>query len=147
MIESYIKSGKIVSEIRSEASKMIKEGCLVLDLVEYVEGEILKQDAGIAFPCNVSINEYAAHYRTLFYPCWILRSLEHCFMRILHKKCRVYIRDANYFLSVVIFFTFLGISILTNPLRPEKAPTPIVTTTSGITVFLHPKINVFVFLS
>jgi hypothetical protein len=49
--------------------------------------------------------------------------------------------------SLLIFFIFVGISILTNPLRPEKAPTPIVTTTSGITVFLHPKINAFVFLS
>ena len=47
---------------RSDASEMIKEGCLVLDLVEYVEGETLKQGAGIAFPCNVSINEVAAHY-------------------------------------------------------------------------------------
>ena len=62
MIDSYIRAGKIVSKIRSDASEMIKEGCLVLDLVEYVEGEILKQDAGIAFPCNVSINEVAAHY-------------------------------------------------------------------------------------
>ena len=62
MIDSYIKAGKIVSKIRTDASKMIKEGCLVLDLVEYVESEILKQDAEIAFPCNVSINEIAAHY-------------------------------------------------------------------------------------
>ena len=62
MMESYLKAGKIVSKIREVASKMIKEGCLVLDLVEYVENEILKQDAGIAFPCNVSINEIAAHY-------------------------------------------------------------------------------------
>ncbi|WP_407380330.1 type II methionyl aminopeptidase [Methanobrevibacter sp.] len=62
MIDSYIKAGKIVSKIRTDASEMIKEGCLVLDLVEYVEGEILKQDADIAFPCNVSINEVAAHY-------------------------------------------------------------------------------------
>jgi len=62
MIDSYIKAGKIVSKIRSDASEMIKEGCLVLDLVEYVEGEILKQDAEIAFLCNVSINEVAAHY-------------------------------------------------------------------------------------
>ena len=62
MIDSYIKAGKIVSKIRTDASKMIKEGCLVLDLVEYVESEILKQNAEIAFPCNVSINEVAAHY-------------------------------------------------------------------------------------
>ena len=62
MIESYIKAGKIVSEIRSEASKMIKDGTLVIDLVEYVENEILKAGAEIAFPCNVSLNEIAAHY-------------------------------------------------------------------------------------
>ncbi|MBQ2832712.1 type II methionyl aminopeptidase [Methanobrevibacter sp.] len=62
MMESYIKAGKIVSDIRSEASKMIKDGALVLDLVNYVESEILKTGAEIAFPCNVSINEIAAHY-------------------------------------------------------------------------------------
>ena len=62
MIESYIKSGKLASKIRDEASKMIKEGTLVIDLVEYVESEILKTGAQIAFPCNVSLNEVAAHY-------------------------------------------------------------------------------------
>jgi methionyl aminopeptidase len=62
MMESYIKSGKLTSKIRDEASKMIKEGTLVLDLVEYVENEILKSGAQIAFPCNVSLNEVAAHY-------------------------------------------------------------------------------------
>ena len=62
MIDSYIQAGKIVSKIRSDASEMIKEGCLILDLVEYVESETLKQGAGIAFPCNVSLNEIAAHY-------------------------------------------------------------------------------------
>lgn len=62
MIESYIKSGKLASKIRGEASKMIKDGTLVIDLVEYVESEILKAGADIAFPCNVSLNEVAAHY-------------------------------------------------------------------------------------
>lgn len=62
MIESYIESGKLASKIRGEASKMIKDGTLVIDLVEYVESEILKAGAKIAFPCNVSLNEVAAHY-------------------------------------------------------------------------------------
>lgn len=62
MIDSYIKAGKIVSDIRSEASKMVRDGTLIIDLVEYVESEILKRDAQIAFPCNVSLNEVAAHY-------------------------------------------------------------------------------------
>mgnify|MGYP000279253932 FL=1 len=62
MIESYLKSGKIVSKIRSDASKMIVDGALAIDIVEYVEGEIIKSGAEIAFPCNLSINEIAAHY-------------------------------------------------------------------------------------
>ncbi|KZX12868.1 type II methionyl aminopeptidase [Methanobrevibacter curvatus] len=62
MIEKYVKAGKLVSKIRNDASAMIKEGLLVLDLVEFVESEILKSGAEIAFPCNVSINEIAAHY-------------------------------------------------------------------------------------
>ncbi|MDR3062804.1 MAG: type II methionyl aminopeptidase [Methanobrevibacter sp.] len=62
MIEKYVKAGKLVSKIRNDASEMIKEGLLVLDLVEFVESEILKSGAEIAFPCNVSINEIAAHY-------------------------------------------------------------------------------------
>ena len=48
MIDSYIKAGKIVSDIRREASKMIKEGTLILDLVEFVESEILKN--GYTYP-------------------------------------------------------------------------------------------------
>lgn len=62
MIESYLKAGKIASRIREDASKLIKNGLPVIDLVEYVEGEILNSGAGIAFPCNVSINEMTAHY-------------------------------------------------------------------------------------
>ena len=62
MIESYIESGKIASRIREDASKMIKDGALAIDIVEYVESEILKSGAQIAFPCNLSITEVAAHY-------------------------------------------------------------------------------------
>lgn len=41
---------------------MIVDGALAIDIVEYVEGEIIKSGAEIAFPCNLSINEIAAHY-------------------------------------------------------------------------------------
>jgi len=61
-IKSYEKAGKIVSKVRTDASKMIKNGLPILDLVEYVEGEILNSGAGIAFPCNVSVNDITAHY-------------------------------------------------------------------------------------
>ena len=62
MIDSYEKAGKIVSKIMQEACKLIKNDLAVIDLVEFVESEIIKNGAGIAFPCNVSINEIAAHY-------------------------------------------------------------------------------------
>jgi len=62
MIESYAKAGKIVSKVRNEAVKLIKNDLLIIDLVEFVESEILKGGAGIAFPCNVSVNEITAHY-------------------------------------------------------------------------------------
>lgn len=62
MIEYYEQAGKIVSKVRDEAVKLIKDDLLILDLVEFVEGEILKAGAGIAFPCNVSVNEITAHY-------------------------------------------------------------------------------------
>ncbi|MDR2831249.1 MAG: type II methionyl aminopeptidase [Methanobrevibacter sp.] len=62
MIESYEKAGKIVSKVRNEASKLIKDGLPIIELVEFVESEIIKKGGGIAFPCNVSINEITAHY-------------------------------------------------------------------------------------
>ncbi len=49
-IKSYEEAGKIVSKVRSDASKMIQNGLPILDLVEFVESEILKSGAGIAFP-------------------------------------------------------------------------------------------------
>ena len=62
MIESYEEAGKIVSKVRNKAIKLIKDDLLILDLVEFVECEILKAGAGIAFPVNVSVNEITAHY-------------------------------------------------------------------------------------
>ena len=61
-MEEYEKSGKIVSKIRDNSVKMIKDGLAIIELVEYVENETKKAGAGVAFPCNVSINEITAHY-------------------------------------------------------------------------------------
>jgi methionyl aminopeptidase len=62
MIENYIKAGKIVKEVRELALKEVHEGMKVLDLVNLIEGEIIKLGALPAFPCNISINEVTAHY-------------------------------------------------------------------------------------
>ena len=60
--KSYMEAGKIISEVRKNAIKLIKNDTPIIDLVEFVEGGILDKGAGISFPCNVSINEITAHY-------------------------------------------------------------------------------------
>lgn len=65
-LNSYIEAGKIASDVRNRAVKLIKNGTPIIDLVEFVENEILKTGAGISFPCNVSINEVTAHYTSPF---------------------------------------------------------------------------------
>ncbi len=62
MIEMYKKSGKIVSKTRSMAVDYVKADMKIIDLVEYVEGNIIEMGGIPAFPCNVSINEITAHY-------------------------------------------------------------------------------------
>ncbi|OEC85892.1 MULTISPECIES: type II methionyl aminopeptidase [Methanobacterium] len=62
MIDMYKKSGKIASKIRKDAVNYVKEDMKVLDLVEFVENEIVERGGNIAFPCNVSVNEITAHY-------------------------------------------------------------------------------------
>ncbi len=62
MIESYEKAGKIVSQVREDAKKIIKDGLPVLELINFVESQIIEKGAQPAFPCNVSINEVTAHY-------------------------------------------------------------------------------------
>ena len=62
MIDMYKKPGKIASKVRKDAVNYIKEDMKVLDLVEFVENEIIELGGNIAFPCNVSVNEITAHY-------------------------------------------------------------------------------------
>ncbi|MDR3222209.1 MAG: type II methionyl aminopeptidase [Methanobrevibacter sp.] len=62
VFQSYEKAGKIVSKVRNEASKLINDGLAIIELVEFVESKIIKEGGGIAFPCNVSVNEITAHY-------------------------------------------------------------------------------------
>ena len=62
MFENYEKAGKIASKLRKEAAKKAVAGTKVVDLIDYIEGKIISNGAGIAFPFNVSINNMAAHY-------------------------------------------------------------------------------------
>ncbi|WP_456472270.1 type II methionyl aminopeptidase [Methanocaldococcus sp.] len=62
MIEKIIKAGEIASKVREEAKKMIKPGVKLLEVANFVENRIKELGGEPAFPCNLSINDVAAHY-------------------------------------------------------------------------------------
>lgn len=61
-IEDYQKAGKIAAEVREDARKHYHVGEPLLAICERIEGMIRERGAESAFPCNVSLNEIAAHY-------------------------------------------------------------------------------------
>jgi methionyl aminopeptidase len=61
-LEKFRQSGKILRETREEMRSQVKENMLVIDVCEKVERLIRAKGGKPAFPCNVSINEVAAHY-------------------------------------------------------------------------------------
>lgn len=61
-IEDYQKAGKIAAEVREDARKHYHVGETLLHVCEHVERLIREKGAEPAFPCNVSLNEIAAHY-------------------------------------------------------------------------------------
>ncbi len=61
-LEKFRLSGRILRETREEMKTLVKENMLVIDICEKVEGLIRAKGGKPAFPCNVSINEVAAHY-------------------------------------------------------------------------------------
>jgi methionyl aminopeptidase len=61
-LEKFIESGKILSRVRGYVKGMQVRGRKVLDVCEEVEGKIQEFGGSPAFPCNVGINEVAAHY-------------------------------------------------------------------------------------
>lgn len=61
-LETYRRAGKLVAEVREEVRKIVKPGELLITIAETVENLIRQKGARPAFPCNVSVNEVAAHY-------------------------------------------------------------------------------------
>ena len=62
VLQKYRKAGKIAAEVRKETRSFVREGMPIIDLCEKVESMIEKKGGKPAFPCNVSVNEIAAHY-------------------------------------------------------------------------------------
>jgi len=61
-IQKYKRAGRIVAEVREKARKIVREGMPIIDLCEKVEASIRERGGQPAFPCNVSVNEIAAHF-------------------------------------------------------------------------------------
>ncbi len=60
--ESLIKAGEISRQVKKEVMDLIKPGAKLYDIAEFVERRIMELGGKPAFPCNLSINEQAAHY-------------------------------------------------------------------------------------
>ena len=61
-IEFYLEAGRIASEVRRESSRMVEVGIPLITICDNVEQAILDKGGNLAFPCNVCINDVAAHY-------------------------------------------------------------------------------------
>lgn len=62
ILEKYRKAGKIAAEVRETMKRTVVEDMPVIDICERTENLIRQKGGRPAFPCNVSINELAAHY-------------------------------------------------------------------------------------
>ena len=65
----FVKAGSIAARVLAEVTKEVRPGAKILTICTLAEKKILDyggRPAGIAFPCNVSVNEKAAHYTSPF---------------------------------------------------------------------------------
>ncbi|MBI4170664.1 MAG: type II methionyl aminopeptidase [Candidatus Aenigmarchaeota archaeon] len=61
-ITKFKQAGRIISEVREESRKFIKEGMLFSAVAEKIENLIREKGASPGFPACLSANEIAAHY-------------------------------------------------------------------------------------
>jgi len=61
IFEKYRLAGRILSEVRSEAAKMVTVGESLLKVAEFTENLIREKGGEPAFPVNISRNDEAAH--------------------------------------------------------------------------------------
>jgi methionyl aminopeptidase len=62
VLEKYRRAGAIAREVREDMKQSVREGAPIIEVCEKAEGLIRQKGGHPAFPCNVSVNEIAAHY-------------------------------------------------------------------------------------
>ena len=61
-LQKYQKAGRIAAEIRKKTKEFVKETVPIVEICRKVEALTIEKGGKPAFPCNVSVNEVAAHY-------------------------------------------------------------------------------------
>ncbi len=61
-LQKHTQAGMVASEVREEMRRHVEEGMPIIKICEKTESLIRKKGGEPAFPCNVSVNEIAAHY-------------------------------------------------------------------------------------
>jgi methionyl aminopeptidase len=57
-----MKAGRIASHLRNEVRARVKVGTPIIEICDFVEETMRDKGGALAFPCNVDINQVAAHY-------------------------------------------------------------------------------------
>ncbi len=66
VLKKYLEAGRIAAEVRERASRIIEPGKKLLEICEYAERLTRDMGGQPAFPCNISVNQVAAHYSPLY---------------------------------------------------------------------------------
>lgn len=74
IIRKYKKAGSIASQAREYGKSLCKEGALLLDIAEKIEAKLLRLGGELAFPCDVSVNDIAAHYSPMYNDSSVLKA-------------------------------------------------------------------------
>lgn len=60
--DALMKAGRIASRVRNEVRARVKVGTPIIEICDFVEGSMREHGGAPAFPCNVDIDQVAAHY-------------------------------------------------------------------------------------
>jgi len=60
--KKFREAGRIAGQVREAMRKYVREGMPIIDICEKAESMTREKGGKPAFPCNVSVNEIAAHY-------------------------------------------------------------------------------------
>lgn len=61
-LDALRRAGRIARKAREKALSIVREGVSLIEVCSLLEGLILDEGAKPAFPCNICINDVAAHY-------------------------------------------------------------------------------------